>query len=317
MIKQIAVVVMIMWCISSHHDVAAQTQPCIQAGSITYACPPFAKQQQSSPGIEALMNPRPDYGRDTYNGSAKLTGKVALITGGDSGIGRAVAVAFAREGADIAISYLNEDEDAMEAKEVIEAAGRTCLLFPGDISNVTHIKYVVDSVVKSFGRIDILVNNAAAQGQRVDDFLDISYERIMNTFQVNIVAMFEFAKAAIPHMTKGSSIINTASVQAETPDFEILDYSSTKGAIVTFTKGLAKYTIQQGIRVNAVAPGATWTPLIVQSSSADSSAQFGMETPYGRPAQPAELAPAYVLLASDSASYTNGEIVTVDGSGSL
>jgi len=259
------------------------------------------------------MVPPPDYGGDTYNGSGKLIGKVALITGGDSGIGRAVAVAFAREGANVVISYLNEDIDAMTTLKVIQESGQQGLIIPGDISNETHIAYVINTTVAKFGKIDILVNNAATQAERVDDFLDMTHDRIMFSFQVNIIAMFDFARYAIPHMPSGSSIINTASVQAYSPSWEVLDYSSTKGAIVTFTKGLAQYTIRKGIRTNAIAPGPTWTPLIVSSYPAANVTTFGETNDMGRPAQPAELAPAYVYLASEESSFTNGAVLGVHG----
>lgn len=288
-------------------------QKCIQTSPHKYDCPPFPAQHQPSPGIEANMKPRPDYGRDSYNGSGKLTGKVALITGGDSGIGRAVAVAFAREGADIAISYLNEDVDAQETKTVVEASGRKCLLFPGDITNLTNVKAAVEGTVKVFGRIDILVNNAGWHGTPVTDFLDITRERVMYTFQTNVIASFDFARLSLPYMRSGSSIINTASIQAYDPTWGIVDYSSTKGALVTFTKGLAKYAITKGIRVNAVAPGPVWTPLIVQAYSAEKVTTFGEDNNLGRPAQPAELAPAFVHLASDEASFTTGQILGVTG----
>jgi len=287
--------------------------PCLQLGKTKYACPPFPEQHQQSPGIEAQMQPPPDYGRDTYNGSGKLTGKVALITGGDSGIGRAVALAFAREGADIAISYLNEDVDAQETKKWVEAAGRTCLLFPGDITSEENVRNAVQGTVKQFGRIDILVNNAGWHGSPLGDFLELTRERLQYTFQVNVIAVFDFVRHALPYMPSGSSIINTVSIQAYDPSWFILDYASTKGALVTFTKGLAQHTIDKGIRVNAVAPGPVWTPLIVQAYGGEEAANFGADSNMGRPAQPAELAPAFVYLASAESSFTNGEILGVTG----
>jgi len=299
--------------------VSAQTPPppppCIQTSdSVKYPCPPFPAQHQEYPGIEAYMVPPPDYGRDTYNGSGKLTGKVALITGGDSGIGRAVALAFAREGADIVISYLNEDIDAKTTLQVIQQAGRRGIAIPGDISNITHVQYVVNATIKAFGKIDILVNNAATQAPRLDDFLDLTHERLLFAFQVNILAMFDFVHYTLPYMKRGGVIINTASVQAYDPSWQVLDYAATKGAIVTFTKGLAQYTIKKGIRTNAVAPGPVWTPLIVSSYSGPDVTTFGeTQSNLGRPAQPAELAPVYVYLASENSPYTNGDVVGVHG----
>jgi len=254
------------------------------------------------------MNPLPDWGYDTYVGTGKLDGKVAIITGGDSGIGRAVALAFAREGAKVVISYYNEDEDAKLVLSAIQKSGSQGLIFPGDIANETHIEYIVNQTK------DILVNNAATQHVRLDDFLELTHDRILRTFEVNIIPMFDFARFAIPHMKAGGSIINTASVQAYEPSWEVLDYASTKGAIVTFTKGLAQYSITKGIRTNCVAPGPVWTPLIVTSFPAEMVATFGMNnSDLGRPAQPAELAPTYVSLASEASSYINGAIIGVNG----
>eukprot|EP00026_Physarum_polycephalum_P013352 Phypoly_transcript_13745.p1 GENE.Phypoly_transcript_13745~~Phypoly_transcript_13745.p1 ORF type:complete len:312 (+),score=47.05 Phypoly_transcript_13745:47-982(+) len=288
--------------------------PCIQTSDITYSCPPYPAQTQAWPGIEANMNPPPDWGLDSYVGTGKLEGKVAIITGGDSGIGRAVALAFAREGAKIVISYLNETEDAKTVLSAIEQSGSDGIIIPGDISNETHVAYIVDQAVTNFGQIDILVNNAATQASKLDDFLDLSHERILYTFQVNIIPMFDFARYVIPYMKAGGSIINTASVQAYDPSWQVLDYASTKGAIVTFTKGLAQYSIQKGIRTNCVAPGPVWTPLIVTSWPAAEVATFGMNnSDLGRPAQPAELAPTYVHLASAEASYINGAVVGING----
>jgi len=291
-----------------------QQPACIQTSDHEYPCPPFPAQHQNFPGLEEDMIPPPDYGRDTYNGSGKLIGKVALITGGDSGIGRAVALAFAREGADVVISYLNEDIDAKTTIAAIEESGRRGLAIPGDISNETHVQYVINATVAAFGRIDILVNNAAAQAMRLDDILNLSHKRVLFTFQVNIIAMYDFVHYALPYMQPGSVIINTASVQAYSPSWQVLDYAATKGAIVTFTKGLAQYTIKKGIRTNCIAPGPVWTPLIVTSYDSNDVVNFGETSDLGRPAQPAELAPAYVYLASqDSSPYTNGEVLGVNG----
>jgi len=289
--------------------------PCIQTSTVQYDCPPFPPQSQEFPGIEGLMTPAPDWGYTTYKGSGKLTGKVALITGGDSGIGRAVALAYAREGAEaVVISYLNEDVDAAVVVQALSESGCKALAIPGDIANETHVAYIVNTTVAAFGKIDILVNNAATQPLRLDDFLDLDHDRILYTYQVNILSMYDFARYSIPHMKAGSAIINTASVQAYNPSWEVLDYAGTKGAIITFTKGLAQYSIQKGIRTNGVAPGPVWTPLIVTSWPAPEVATFGQNnSDLGRPAQPAELAPVYVYLASEESSYTNGAMVGVNG----
>ena len=258
------------------------------------------------------MEPKPDYGEQSYKGTGRLTGRAAIITGGDSGIGRAVALAFAREGADVLISYLNEDQDAQETCRVVEEAGRKAIAMPGDIGNPQHCQQIVDRAVKEFGRVDILVNNAAYQMSResIDEFSD---EEIQHTFNTNILAMFYLVKAALPHMKEGSAIINTASIQAYNPTPALLPYASTKGAIVTFTKGLAQALIEKGIRVNAVAPGPVWTPLIVSTMPEKQSSQFGKDSPMGHPAQPAELAPAYVFLASQESSYIVGEVIGITG----
>jgi NAD(P)-dependent dehydrogenase (short-subunit alcohol dehydrogenase family) len=261
------------------------------------------------------MDPRPDYGYDTYRGSSKLNGKVALITGADSGIGRAVAVAYAREGADVAISYLNEDKDAQETQRVVEEAGRQTVLLPGDLATKAGCKAAVQGCVDKFGRIDILVNNASVQGAMIKDIREISRERLERTFMTNIVGMITIIQAAMDHMKPGSSIINTSSVNAYTPMPDILDYSVTKGAIVTLTKALAQKLLgENGIRVNSVAPGPVWTPLIPASFPGKMVTTFGADmTPIKRAAQPRELAPAYVYLASDEASYTSGTTLGVAG----
>ncbi len=280
-------------------------------------CPPYPKQSQPTPGLEVRMEPRPDYGQSSYQGSGKLRNRIALITGGDSGIGRAVAVAFAREGADVAISYLNEHEDAEEAKTVVENAGRSFLAIPGDIVDDQQCQRVIQKTVNRFGRIDILVNNAAFMGKTVETMDEFTPERVEKTFRTNIISMFHMVRHALPHMQPGSVIINTTSIQAYQPEFMILDYAATKGAIVTFTKGLAHKLIQQGIRVNAVAPGPVWTPFIPQSFSAEETAKFGQDFPMQRPAQPVELSPAFVFLASEDGRYVIGETLGVTGMGGI
>jgi NAD(P)-dependent dehydrogenase (short-subunit alcohol dehydrogenase family) len=275
--------------------------------------PPFPKQEQDRPGSEAEMNPKADHGESSYKGLGRLKDRVALITGSDSGIGRAVAIAFAREGADVAIAYLSEDDDAKETKRLVEEAGRKAITLRGDLADVSTCKKIVEDTVKQFGRIDILVNNAAEQGKAAEQFEDIDAERVERTFRVNIVAMFHVVRFALPHMKEGSTIINTASVQAYQPSPEILDYATTKGAIVTFGKGLAQSLIKRGIRVNTVAPGPVWTPLVVQSFPAEKNAEFGKDAPMERPAQPAELAHAFVFLASNESTYVNGEVLGVTG----
>jgi NAD(P)-dependent dehydrogenase (short-subunit alcohol dehydrogenase family) len=259
------------------------------------------------------MVPEPDYGLDTYRGHGRLADRIALITGADSGIGRAVALAFAREGADVAIGYHEHEDDARETARVVEAAGRKAIMVAADIGDDTQARALVERAVQRFGRIDILVNNAAQQGKAVERFEDIDAARVEATFRTNIISMFHLVRHALPHMAEGSSIINVASIQAYNPSAPILDYASTKGAIVTFTKGLAQELIERGIRDNCVAPGPVWTPIVVQSFSAEKNAEFGKDSPMGRPAQPAELAPAFVFLASQEASYVNGEVLGVTG----
>jgi len=258
------------------------------------------------------MEPRPDHGEDSYRGSGRLEGKAAVITGGDSGIGRAVAIAYAREGADVLISYLNEHEDAEDTKRFVEAAGRRCVLVPGDIGEAAHCRRIVDEAVQAFGRLDILVNNAAHQ-MTFDSPDEISDEEWDRTFRVNIHAMFYLAKAALPHLKEGASIINTTSVQADSPSPNLLAYASTKGAIQNFTGGLAQMLAERGIRVNCVAPGPIWTPLIPATMPKEKVESFGEQVPMKRPGQPRELAPVYVMLASDEASYVSGATVAVTG----
>ena len=276
--------------------------------------PPFIIQNhQQWPGSEADMHPKPDFGEETYKGTGKLKDHVALITGGDSGIGRAVALAYAREGADVAISYLNEHDDAKETERVVKAAGRRCILLPGDLADEAQCKKIVADTVKEFGHIDILVNNAAMQGNAISSITDIDRQRLEYTFMVNIVAMFTITSAALPHIREGGAIINTGSIEAYKPDYFILDYAVTKAAIVGFTKGLAGELVPKGIRVNCVAPGPVWTPLIPSSFSKPMIATFGANFPIGRPAQPAELATSYVFLASQESRYVNAEVLSVTG----
>ena len=274
--------------------------------------PPLPEQQQEPPGTLAEMDPPPDHGEGTYRGNGRLTGKKVIITGGDSGIGRAVAIAFAREGADILISYLNEDDDARDTARLIEEAGRTAVLVPGDIGAADHCRAIVDRAVEEFGRVDVLVNNAAHQ-MTFEDISEIPDEEWDRTFRTNIHAMFYLTKAAVPHMRPGAAIINTTSANADTPSQKLLAYAATKGAIQNFTGGLAQMLITKGIRVNCVAPGPVWTPLIPSTMPPDQVKDFGASYPIGRPAQPSELAPAYVMLASDEASYIAGATIAVTG----
>ncbi|MEV7990314.1 SDR family oxidoreductase [Micromonospora sp. NPDC085948] len=272
-------------------------------------------QQQSAPGSTAAMNPKPDHGEESYRGSGKLDGKRALITGGDSGIGRAIAIAYAREGADVLISYLSEDEDAdaRETIRLVEDAGRRGIAVRGDITDEAHCQKLVDRAVRDLGGIDILVNNAAYQMSQDKGILGISTEQFDRVLKTNLYAMFWLCKAAIPHLAEGSAIINTASIQAFDPSPQLLDYATTKAGIANFTKALAADLAEQGIRVNAVAPGPVWTPLIPATMPEEKVKQFGTDTPEGRPGQPAELAPAYVFFASQESSYVTGEILGVTG----
>jgi len=274
--------------------------------------PPFPDQKQPIPGKTAAMDPVPDHGEDSYKGSGKLEGKKSLITGADSGIGRAVAIAYAREGADIVVSYLSEHEDAEETKRLVEEAGRKCLLVPGDISKPQHCRELVQQAVKELGRIDILVNNAAHQ-DTFEDITEIPDEEWELTMATNISAMFYITKAAVPHMPEGSSIINTASVNADSPSPQLLAYATTKGAIQNFTAGLAQMLATKGIRANTVAPGPVWTPLIPSTMPPEKVKNFGKQVPMGRPAQPKELAAPYVMLASAEASYISGATIAVTG----
>ncbi|MCQ8277641.1 SDR family oxidoreductase [Acetobacteraceae bacterium KSS8] len=275
--------------------------------------PPFAAQSQDFPGLSARMKPEPDSGEQSYKGSGKLAGKIALITGGDSGIGRAVAIAYAREGADVAISYLEEEsEDARYTERFVREAGRECLLLPGDIATVAQSHAIVAQTVERFGRLDVLVNNAAFQATRAS-LDEISEEEWDRTFQVNINAMFYVTKAAAKHLKPGSSIVNTSSVNSKHPMPSLLAYSATKAAIANFTVGLSQMLAEKGIRVNAVLPGPVWTPFIVTGMGEDSVVSFGEQSAMSRPGQPAELAPAYVHLAADESSYTTGALYPVHG----
>ena len=278
----------------------------------SYPKPPFQPQQQSVPGEQRKMDPMPDCGEQSYQGSGRLANKIALVTVADSGIGRAVAIAFAREGADVAVSYLDEHEDAKETARWVEAAGRQCLLLPGDLGDAAQCTAIVNDTVEKFGRIDVLVNNAAFQ-MTYQSLEDIPDEDWVKTFNVNITAMFRICKAALPHMAEGSSIINTSSVNSDMPNPSLLPYAATKGAIANFTAGLAQMLGERGIRVNSVAPGPIWTPLIVSTMTPDMVKNFGGNTPLGRPGQPVEVAPIYVLLASDEGSYISGERYGVTG----
>ncbi|RYZ42726.1 MAG: SDR family oxidoreductase [Myxococcaceae bacterium] len=276
--------------------------------------PPFASQTQPWPGLASKMQPRPDHGEKSYKGSGRLAGRKALITGGDSGIGRAAAIAYAREGADVAINYLPAEEpDAQEVVELIKAAGRKAVALPGDIRTEAVCRKLVSDAVSKLGGLDILVNNAGRQ-QSQDSILDITTEQFDATVKTNLYAMFWITKAAVPHLKPGSAIINTASVNAYDPSENLLDYAMTKGGIMIFTKGLAKQLAKQGIRVNGVAPGPFWTPLQVSGGQTQEKlVKFGQDTPMGRPGQPAEIASVYVELASAEASYTTGQIYGASG----
>jgi len=279
-----------------------------------YPKPPFPNQEQSLPGTEQEMTPKPDHGETSYKGSGRLAGRKAIITGGDSGIGKAVAIAFAREGADVLISYLNEDEneDAKDTAKYVKDAGRKAVLVPGDISEEKQCRQIVERALKEFGQIDIIVNNAATQMPH-KSLEEISAEEWDYTFKTNVHAMFYLLKAAEPHLKPGSSVINTTSVNAYTPSPSLIPYTSTKAAIQNFTATLAQLWAEKGIRVNCVAPGPIWTPLIPASFPAERTKEFGGQSPIKRPGQPAELAPAYVLLASPEASYMSGATVPVTG----
>ena len=283
--------------------------PHISDPRTAYPRPPFPAQQQDPPGLASAMNPKPDHGETSYRGSRKLVGRKALITGGDSGIGRAAAIAFAREGADVAFNYLPvEEPDAREVVRLIEDAGRKATPLPGDIRDEAFCAKLVADAAQAMGGLDILVNNAAKQ-HAVDHLQDISTEQFDAVFKTNVYAMFWITKAALAHLPAGATIINTSSVNAYDPSPDIVDYAMTKGAIMIFTKALAKQLAPRGIRVNAVAPGPVWTPLQPSGGQApDKLTQFGAQTPLGRPGQPAELAGIYVLLASPESSFATGQV---------
>lgn len=270
----------------------------------------FPEQSQNLPGHEFKMNPEPEYIRKNYKGSAKLNGKTALITGGDSGIGRSIAVHFAREGAHVAIIYLSEKKDAEETKKLVEKENRECLLLEGDLKSESFCKKAIQKIIQKFGGINIIVNNAAIQFPK-EKVEDISAKQLHETFETNIYPFFYVVQASIKHLKKGDTIINTTSVTAYRGSEHLLDYSSTKGAIVSFTRSLSTMLAKKGIRVNAVAPGPIWTPLIV--ASFDKVSDFGQDTPMARAGQPSEVGPAYVFLASEDSSYITGQIIHVNG----
>jgi NAD(P)-dependent dehydrogenase (short-subunit alcohol dehydrogenase family) len=269
-------------------------------------------QQQEPPGVLGEMTPKPDHGEESYRGSGKLTGKAAVITGGDSGIGRAVAIAFAREGADVLIHYLNEHEDAKDTAKYVEEAGRRCVLVAGDLADRAHAKTIIPKAVEEFGKVDILVNNAAFQMSH-PSLEEVSDEEWDHTLAVNLSAMFTLCKAAIPHMPEGGSIINSSSVNSDMPSPDLAPYAMTKAGIANFSASLAQLLADKGIRVNSVAPGPIWTPLIPATMPPERVESFGEQVPMGRAGQPAELAPVYVLLASDEASYVSGARIAVTG----
>lgn len=277
-----------------------------------YPQPPQPAQQQPTPGYESEMQPQVDHGENSYKGSGKLTGRKAVITGADSGIGRAVAIAFAREGADVLIAYLNEHEDAKETAKWVEQAGRKAVLVAGDIQDESHCKEIINRAVQELGGVDILVNNAAYQMTH-ESIQEISAEELDRTYRTNIFAMFYLCKAAEPHMKPGSTVVNTTSINAYKPSPQLLAYASTKGAIQNFTAGLGQLWAEKGIRVNCVAPGPIWTPLIPSTMPEEKVKNFGKDVPLKRAGQPAELAPAYVLLASDDSSYMTSSTVQVTG----
>ncbi|WP_128546069.1 SDR family oxidoreductase [Larkinella soli] len=271
------------------------------------------QHQNAQPGLEYEMNPQPIYIRDSYVGTGKLQDKIALITGGDSGIGRAVAVHYAREGADLAIIYHpREEQDAQETGRLVAAEGRRCLLLPGDLRNPSFIRQAVDRVKSEYRHVNILVNNAANHVEQ-QEFTDISDQQMIETFELNILAIFRLTKLVLPLMNQYDSIINTTSVVSYRGSTALVDYSSTKGAVTAFTRSLSQHLVERNIRVNAVAPGPIWTPLIVSTRTEEEVAEFGKKTPMERPGQPAEVAPAYVFLASEDASYITGQVMHING----
>ena len=276
------------------------------------AQPEYDETAQEAPGSSAETTVTPNYGEDIYVGSGKLKDRAAIITGADSGIGRAVALAFAREGADVLISYLSEDEDAKETARLVESAGRKAVLMPGDISQEAHCQKIIQTALDEFGKLDILVNNAAFQMPR-ETIMEVPSDEWDKTFRTNVYSMFYLCKAALPKMPQGGSIVNSCSIEAFQPDYNLLAYAASKGAIVNFTKGLSGSAIKLGIRVNSVAPGPIWTPLIPSTLPLEMARTFGQDTPIGRAGQPYELAPVYVLLASQEASYITGQTYGVTG----
>jgi NAD(P)-dependent dehydrogenase (short-subunit alcohol dehydrogenase family) len=270
------------------------------------------QHQQHQPGSEAAMQPRPQAEGKNYKGSGKLKGKTAVITGGDSGIGRATAIAFAKEGANLVIAYLDEHPDAQDTQRLIETEGRECVILAGDVGDAEFCRKIIDTAVASFGRLDVLINNAAQQYPQ-KSIEDISEEQLLKTFRTNLFSMFHMVKAALPHLKPGARIVNTTSVTAYRGSAHLLDYSATKGAIVAFTRSLSQQLAERGILVNAVAPGPVWTPLIPSTFSEEAVEKFGTKVPLGRPGQPDEIAPSYVFLASDDSSYMTGQVLHPNG----
>jgi NAD(P)-dependent dehydrogenase (short-subunit alcohol dehydrogenase family) len=288
-------------------------EPTLQHPKHEGHAPAFPQEPIEPPGLEQEMTPRADHGEDSYRGLGRLDGRVALVTGGDSGIGRAVAIAYAREGADVAISYLaEEEEDAQETRRWIEQAGKKALLLPGDIRDEQHCRRIVERTIAELGGLDVLVNNAAFQ-RSYDRIEEVTAEDVERTFATNVYAMVWLCRAALPTMPPGSAIINTSSIQAYDPSPTLMPYAMTKAAIVSFTKSFAKLAMQQGVRVNAVAPGPVWTPLIPSTLPEEHVKQFGSNTSFERPAQPVELAPLFVFLASNEARYVSGEVYAATG----
>jgi NAD(P)-dependent dehydrogenase (short-subunit alcohol dehydrogenase family) len=278
----------------------------------THPQPPYSDKEQSPPGNEEEMSPRVDHGESSYKGADLLRGRHALITGADSGIGRAVALAFAREGADVAISYLSEEKDARETERLVTEAGRRAVLLPGDIGKASVTAEVARKAIEAFGTIDILVNNAAFQ-RTYEKFEDVPDDEFEETYRVNVFAMFRLCKAILPQMKEGGAIINTGSIQSFDPSPNLIAYASTKAAIVSFTRSLASHAMERGVRVNAVAPGPVWTPLIPSTMPKKKVKEFGSKTVFGRAGQPSEIAPIFVFLASDQASYVTGEVYGATG----
>jgi NAD(P)-dependent dehydrogenase (short-subunit alcohol dehydrogenase family) len=274
--------------------------------------PPFPEQAQDLPGRDGLLDPKPDHGEASYVGSGRLAGLAAIVTGGDSGIGNAVALAYAREGADVLVSYLEETEDARHTIRLIEDEGRRAIAVPGDLQDEAHCRAIVEQATDEFGRIDILVNNAAFQERR-ESIEDVSTDEWERTLATNLSATFWLCREAVPHMEPGASIINVSSIQATQPSASLLAYATTKGALVTFSKALSAQLIERGIRVNVVAPGPVWTPLVAATTEPESLSEFGSQAPIGRPAQPVELAPSFVFLASPESGYITGAVVPVTG----